>query len=163
MDLFLSIEMHNVWPILSAGIDNIPLTKYLVNQVLLSPEEKFETLSAYYPNAKFEDWENIVAGQRVQIIKKDNKGRGELKFGTEMVYSKDRTLSALLGASPGASTSVSIMLDLLNKIFPVEMKSSIWKKTIKAIVPSYGQSLIKDADLCKSTRNRTNEILKLAD
>ena len=163
LDLPLSIEMHNVWPMLSAGIHNIALTKYLISQVMQSPEDRFKALQVYYPEAKIEDWELTIAGQRVQIIKKDNRDGGVLKFGTEIVCAADGSLSALLGASPGASTSVSIMLNVLEKMFPNEMKSENWKKEIKAMIPTYGQSLIDNADLCMSTRKRTTDILKLED
>jgi len=163
LDLFLSIEMHNVWPMLSAGIDNIPLTKYLVDQVMQSPEDRFESLRAYYPEARFEDWDLKIAGQRVQIIKKDKDGNGKLQFGTEIVCAADGRLSALLGASPGASTSVSIMLEVLNKMFPEQMKSVQWISSIKEMIPSYGQSLISDKELCHKTRDRTSAVLKLDD
>lgn len=160
-DLFLSIESHNIWPLLSAGFKNIPLTKYLINQVMQSKEDKFEMLQKYYPEAQIEDWELEIAGQRVQIIKKDEEAGGVLKFGTEVVTSKDGSLTALLGASPGASTSVSIMIQLLEKAFPEAMESADWQNKIKAMIPSYGQLLRDDAELCRSTRARTTKILKL--
>lgn len=161
LDLFLSIEMHNVWPMLSAGVKNLELTKYLVEQVLQNKEDKFEFLQKYYPEAKIEDWEQETAGQRVQIIKKDGKGGGKLQFGTEVVSSADGSLSALLGASPGASTSVSIMLELLEDCFPENFRSSQWIEQIKEMIPSFGQSLITDGDLLRKTRSRTTSILKL--
>ncbi len=160
-DLPLSIEMHNVWPMLSAGIKNIDLTKYLIEQVFQSEEDRFAYLQNYYPEAKFEDWELITAGQRVQIIKKDEEKGGVLKFGTEIVSSADRSLACLLGASPGASTSVSIMLNVLSSFFPDQMASSEWKANIKEMIPSYGSSLIEDGKLCKKIRDRTTAILKL--
>ncbi|MCL4167847.1 UNVERIFIED_CONTAM: hypothetical protein GTU68_051555 [Idotea baltica] len=161
LDLFLSIEMHNVWPMLSAGSKNLDLTKYLMEQVLQSKEDKFNFLKLYYPEAKIEDWELEIAGQRVQIIKKDGKGGGKLQFGTEVVSSSDGSLSALLGASPGASTSVSIMLDVLNKCFPDNFLSKNWQIKIQNMIPSFGQSLIHNGALLKETRQRTTEILKL--
>ncbi|MCL4138653.1 UNVERIFIED_CONTAM: hypothetical protein GTU68_041493 [Idotea baltica] len=163
MDLPLSLEVHNIWPMLSAGIKNIDLTKYLIEQVFQSPEDRFEALQKYYPEAKMKDWELISAGQRVQIIKKDEEEGGVLKFGTEIVSSEDKSLAALLGASPGASTSVSIMIDVLNTCFPDEMKSEGWTKKLKEMIPSYGQSLIEDRDLCLSTREYTTKVLKLED
>lgn len=162
MDLPLSIEVHNIWPMLSAGIKNLGLTKYLVEQVLQSQEDKFNFLTAYYPSAKMEDWELAVAGQRVQIIKKDSKEGGVLKFGTEIVTDERGNLAALLGASPGASTAVSIMLDVLVKCFPNEMKSSDWQKKLKSIIPSYGASLITNGQLCNKTRSYTTEVLELS-
>ena len=162
-DLPLSLEMHNVWPMLSAGIHNIDLTKYLIEQVFQSPEDRFAYLQKYYPEAKFEDWELTMAGQRVQIIKKDKEEGGALKFGTEIVSSEDKSIAALLGASPGASTSVSIMIDVLSTCFPDKMKSRDWQDKMVKMIPSYGQSLIFDPILCRETRARTTKILKLED
>jgi len=163
LDLPLSLDAHNIYPIISAGINNISLTKYLIEQVMQSPEEKFEALVKYYPEAKFEDWELITAGQRVQIIKKDKEEGGKLQFGTEIVSSADKTLAALLGASPGASTAVSIMLNMLEKCFPEEMKSQEWKTKLTEMIPSYGSSLITDGELCKKTRAYSTDVLKLED
>jgi len=162
LDLPLSIEMHNIWPMLSAGVHNISLTKYLVTQVMQSQQDRFDFLKLFYPEAKYEDWELIKAGQRVQIIKKDDEEGGVLKFGTEIVTNEDNTLAALLGASPGASTSVSIMLDVLNVCFEDEMKSEAWQKKIKEMIPSYGESLIEDVELCRRTREMTTKVLKLS-
>ena len=161
LDLPLSLEVHNVWPMLSAGMKNIQLTKYLISEVFQTPEERFEALQKYYPEARFEDWELIVAGQRVQIIKKDESVGGALKFGTEVVCSSDKSLAALLGASPGASTSVSIMLNLLNVCFPEEMKSKSWRMKLEEMIPSFGKSLITDSVLCKRLRAYTTDVLKL--
>ena len=163
LDLPLSIEMHNVWPMLSAGMHNISLTKYLITQVMQSQEDRFEFLQTFYPNAKYEDWELITAGQRVQIIKKDSEDGGVLKFGTEIVTNNKKNLAALLGASPGASTSVSIMLDVLRTCFPDEMRSTIWQNMLMTIFPSYGRSLIQDGALLKDIRSYTTRILKLED
>lgn len=159
-DLPLSVEIHNVWPMLSAGVHNIGLTKYLIEQVFQSPEDRFDFLKLYYPEARFEDWELISAGQRVQIIKKDEKDGGKLQFGTEVVSNEDNTLLALLGASPGASTAVSIMLKLLNICHPEKMNGE-WNRKLKEIFPSYGQSLITDGKLLDRIRDYTTEILKL--
>lgn len=162
-DLPLSIEVHNVWPMLSAGVQNVALTKYLIEQVFQSPEDRFEALQQFYPEAESNDWELITAGQRVQIIKRDGKGGGVLQFGTEIVTSADLSIAALLGASPGASTSVSIMLDLLHTCFPDRMQSQEWKNRLIKMIPSYGQSLIKNGGLCRDMREYTTEILKLED
>jgi len=161
LDLPLSIEMHNIWPMLSAGFHNIELTKYLIEQVFQSKEDKFEYMKLYYPEAKPEDWELEIAGQRVQIIKKDKKEGGVLKFGTEVVKNESGNLSCLLGASPGASTSVSIMIDVLKKCFPDAMESEDWKAKMRDMIPTYGQSLVENGQLLHETRNRTTRILKL--
>jgi len=161
LDLPLSIEVHNVWPILVAGVKNIDLTKYLIKQNAQTREDRFEELLAYYPNAQIDDWELTVAGQRVQIIQKDKDEGGVLKFGTEIVCSADKSISALLGASPGASTSVSVMLEVIEHMFPNEMKTAEWQKAIQEMIPSFGQSILDDASLCMKTRERTTEILNL--
>ncbi|MDF1697766.1 MAG: malate dehydrogenase (quinone) [Saprospiraceae bacterium] len=162
-DLPLSLEVHNIWPMLSAGYKNLDLTKYLVEQVFQSMDERLDFLKLYYPEAKDEDWELAVAGQRVQIIKNDDKKGGVLKFGTEVVKCADGSLAALLGASPGASTSTSIMIDVLNECFPDQMQTTEWKLKMKEMIPTYGKSLVTDGDLMHKTRDRTTQILKLED
>lgn len=161
LDLPLSLEVHNIWPLLTAGVQNIGLTKYLISQVVQSKEDRFDFLKTFYPEAQFEDWDLITAGQRVQIIKKDKSGKGVLKFGTEIVTNKKKNIAALLGASPGASTSVSIMLNVLKVCFETEMKSDTWVAEIKSLIPSYGRSLIEDGKLCLNTRDKTTKVLKL--
>lgn len=161
LDLPLSIEMHNVWPILSAGMHNIELTKYLIKQVTQSEEDRFRELTVFYPTANSDDWILTTAGQRVQIIKKDKDSGGVLRFGTEIVCAADGSIAALLGASPGASTSVSIMLDVISHMFPEAFTSRPWQDTIRQMIPTYGQSLIEDGDLCLATRERTSKILQL--
>lgn len=155
-DLPKSIEWSNIKPMLAAGLHNIPLTKYLIEQVRQSKDEKIEALREFFPNAVGSDWDEAVAGQRVQVIKKDEKEGGILQFGTEIVASKDGSIAALLGASPGASTSVKIMLDVIEKCFPEEMKN--WEGKIKQMIPSY--KMIDESALL-AHRARANEILKL--
>jgi malate dehydrogenase (quinone) len=161
MDLFKSIKLDNILPMIAAGMDNLPLTKYLIDQVKQSPEERFHSLKQFVPHAKMQDWELQVAGQRVQVIKKDTEQLGVLEFGTEVISSQDGSLAALLGASPGASTAVSIMINLLEKCFPDKLKSDSWQKKLKEMIPSFGESLAADAQLLKRTRSRTSEILGL--
>jgi malate dehydrogenase (quinone) len=160
-DLVGSLELDNLFPMLSAGAHNLPLTKYLIEQASQSQEDRIEALKEYLPEAKAEDWELEIAGQRVQVIKKDEEEGGVLEFGTEIVCAGDGSLAALLGASPGASVSVSVMLDVLKKCFKTEMASEQWQTKLKLMIPSYGQSLKDDAELCKKTRERTNRILQL--
>lgn len=160
-DLAGSIELDNILPMLSAGAHNLPLTKYLIKQASQSDKERFEALRDYFPEARMEDWEMVVAGQRVQIIKKDEEEGGILEFGTEIVNAADGSLAALLGASPGASTSVGIMLDVLKRCFNTQMASVEWQTKLKQMIPSYRQSLSEDPELCRKTRQRTSEILHL--
>jgi malate dehydrogenase (quinone) len=161
MDLPLSIEFANIYPMLSAGWHNLDLTKYLIKQVAQSDEDRMDALKEYLPYANAEDWELAIAGQRVQVIKKDEEEGGVLEFGTEIVAAGDGSIAALLGASPGASTSVSVMIDVLKKCFPVQMESEAWKAKLKTMIPSYGQKLSEDAALCKAVRERTTRLLEL--
>ncbi|KAB7730360.1 malate:quinone oxidoreductase [Rudanella paleaurantiibacter] len=161
LDLPKSIQMANLAPMLMAGLHNIPLTRYLIQQVMQSPEDRLFALREYFPNAQMQDWELEVAGQRVQVIKKDEEEGGVLEFGTEIVSAADGTIAALLGASPGASTAVSIMLDLLNRCFPDRIIREDNQQKIKEMIPSYGRSLAKDPELTRQIRERTSEVLGL--
>lgn len=134
-DLLKSIGVHNVRTVVAAGLDNLDLTRYLVGQAMLSVDQRIELLRAYYPRAEDDDWAPQVAGLRVQIIKSDGKGGGELKFGTEIVTSADGTIAALLGASPGASTAVAIMLDVLARCFPAQWASTAWQSRLAELLP----------------------------
>jgi malate dehydrogenase (quinone) len=160
-DLAASIRIANIRPMISAGLKSIDLTKYLIEQVRQSPEDRFVALKEYMPDAKIEDWELEYAGQRVQVIKKKASGGGILEFGTEVVSAADGTIAALLGASPGASTATSIMFDLMNKCFKKQMKSVAWQQKIKEIIPSYGSKLAEYDELCTQVRTRTSKALKL--
>lgn len=162
-DLAKSIQLDNIKPMVSAGINNIPLTKYLIEQVFQSSDDRMKALRDYVPSAKAEDWTLETAGQRVQVIKKDKNGKGKLEFGTEVVNAADGSLAVLLGASPGASTAVSIMLDLLHRCFPTQMASPEWQHKIKEMIPSFGQSLNANPELADAIRIKTGTVLKLRD
>ena len=114
-------------------------------------------LREYVPTAKSKDWILETAGQRVQVIKKDGEGKGVLEFGTEVITSADGSIAGLLGASPGASTATSIMLDLIEKCF----NNEDWTEKLKEMIPSYGQSLNDNKELCEELRKNSSEILKL--
>lgn len=156
-DLFTSIRLNNIIPMIGAGLKNIPLTKYLIDQVRQSGDERMSALREYVPTANKKDWVLETAGQRVQVIKKDGEGKGVLEFGTEVITSADGTIAGLLGASPGASTATSIMLDLIEKCF----KNEDWNEKLKEIIPSYKKSLNENEDLCNEIRENTSTILNL--
>jgi malate dehydrogenase (quinone) len=161
LDLFESIETSNIVPLLSVARDNFDLTEYLMGQLLLTPHQRFRTLQDYYPNAMQAEWRLQVAGQRVQIIKPDMDKGGLLEFGTELVAAADRSLVALLGASPGASTAAFIAISVLEKCFAQELTASAWLPKLKQIIPSYGVSLIDDAVMTQNVRAETARTLKI--
>lgn len=161
LDLPESIRPANVEPLLAVARDNFDLTEYLIDQVLQSESHRLATLDEYYPTAKPEDWRLQVAGQRVQIIKPDVKRGGFLEFGTELVAAADRSLVALLGASPGASTAASIAINVLKKCFPDRLDNSGWLPKLRAIIPSYGISLIDDEAMTRKVRADTATVLKI--
>ena len=161
LDLPLSIKINNIRPMISAGLDNLQLTKYLIDQVRQSPEDRMVALREYLPTAKMEDWELETAGQRVQVIKKDEKHGGVLEFGTEVVTAADGSIAALLGASPGASTAVSIMITLMERCFSDQIKTEDWQKKLKSMIPSYGQPLNGNAQLTEEIRIQTTHALSL--
>jgi malate dehydrogenase (quinone) len=144
-----------------AGYKNIPLTKYLIEQVRLKPKDRINALREYVPNARSKDWKIERAGQRVQVIKKDEKEGGVLEFGTEVITTADGTLSVLLGASPGASTAVSIMIDLVGRCFKEKLETSEWQEKLKMMIPSFGQTLNDNPVLLDEIRKNTGEVLKL--
>jgi malate dehydrogenase (quinone) len=145
----------------AAAFQNIPLTGYLIGQVLQSQKARINALREFLPTVRAEDWKLMNAGQRVQVIKKDAKKGGVLQFGTEVVSAKDGSIAALLGASPGASTAVAIMLELLDDCFPEEMKSLPWQAKLREMIPSYGSSLIRDTALDSRINSWTRETLGL--
>ncbi len=161
MDLIKSIKMDNIPSMLGAFWHNLPLTKYLVEQVTSSHEDRMDDLRKFVKDAKSEDWEVLLAGQRVQIIKKDDYEGGRLQFGTEVVHSKDGSITALLGASPGASTAVSIMLDVLEIAFPEIVNSEKGKKLLKQIVPLWKTEPTKA--VFKNELERCERVLELKD
>ncbi|WP_432221728.1 malate:quinone oxidoreductase [Flavobacterium sp. TMP13] len=160
-DLPLSIQFDNIIPMLSAGIKNIPLTKYLIQQVRQSQDDRIDALREYLPTAKAEDWVLERAGQRVQVIKNDEKKGGVLEFGTEVITTHDGTMAVLLGASPGASTAVSIMLSLIDKCFHEQAKTIEWQSKFKEMIPSFGQTLNDKPELLHTVRDRTAKVLGL--
>ncbi len=160
-DLFKTIRGSNVRPMLKVGFHNLGLERYLIQQVKLSLNDRITQLRRFYPEAKKEDWRLEVAGNRVQVIRKDPIKGGTLQFGTQIVKAADGSLSALLGASPGASTSVSVMLELLAQCFPDLMRSQ-WQSKLQALIPSYGHRLAADPALVGEIRAWTSASLQLS-
>ncbi|OMF50008.1 malate:quinone oxidoreductase [Paenibacillus peoriae] len=161
LDLIGSVKPNNLITMLAAGAKEMALTKYLIQQVMLSNEKRLEELREFIPNAKIEDWGIVVAGQRVQVIKDTEGGKGTLQFGTEVVSAADGSVAALLGASPGASTAVHVMLEVLEKCFPQHMEE--WQPKIKEMIPSYGVSLAENPELYQEIYDSTTEVLGLGE
>ncbi|KAB8045032.1 malate dehydrogenase (quinone) [Janthinobacterium aquaticum] len=161
-DIAKATTPSNIIPQLQVGMNEFSLVKYLAQQLELSKEEKMAALRHYMPEAKDGDWRLWQAGQRVQIIKNVPGKGGQLKLGTEVVVSQDRSVSALLGASPGGSTSPAIMLSLLEKVFADKMKTEAWQSKIREIVPTYGQKLNENPQLLAAEWAATAETLQLA-
>ncbi|TCP52598.1 malate dehydrogenase (quinone) [Tumebacillus sp. BK434] len=159
LDLIGSVKPNNVMTMMAAGVKEMALTKYLIQQVMLSTDKRMEELREFIPHAKKEDWEIVVAGQRVQVIKDTAAGKGTLQFGTEVISAADGSIAALLGASPGASTAVHVMLEVLEKCFPQHMME--WEEKIKAMIPSYGVSLVQNPELFHELHTSTAQALGL--
>ncbi|UUQ65234.1 malate dehydrogenase (quinone) [Pseudomonas fuscovaginae UPB0736] len=161
-DLLTSTTTHNFWPMTRVGIDQFDLVQYLGGQLMMSDDDRFNALKEYFPEAKKEDWRLWQAGQRVQIIKRDEEKGGVLKLGTEVVAAKDNSIAGLLGASPGASTAAPIMLGVLEKIFKDKVATPAWQEKLHQIVPSYGTKLNSSPEAVQKEWNYTAEILQLA-
>ncbi|WP_400244430.1 malate:quinone oxidoreductase [Niallia sp. JL1B1071] len=161
-DLITSVKPDNLFTMLAAGAKNMSLTSYLMQQLMLSKEKRIEELREFIPNAKAEDWDLVVAGQRVQVIKDTEAGgKGTLQFGTEVVTAADGSIAALLGASPGASTAVHVMLEVIRKCFPEQMPE--WESKLKEMIPSYGDSLKENPELLHEVQMLTTQALGLSE
>jgi malate dehydrogenase (quinone) len=135
-DLPRAIKFNNVASMLGAGVSQLSLLSYLIGQVVMSEPARVDALREFAPSAVDSDWETTIAGQRVQVIRRDKRKGGVLDFNTTVVGAADGSIAGLLGASPGASTAVSVMLDVLERCFPDRYQS--WLPTLKEMVPSLG-------------------------
>ena len=160
-DLAGSVKPFNLLPSLQVGASNFDLVRYLVGQVVQSQEQRLQSLRQFLPQARADDWELAVAGQRVQIIKQID-GRGCLQMCTEVVSSADASLAALLGGSPGASTAVQTMVEVLQRCWPERFAGRAWQEQLHALIPGWGHNLAADPARLEALRIRSNRLLGLA-
>ena len=158
-DLPGSVRLGNLVPMLAVGKDNLDLTKYLIEQVLQKPAQRLAALREFFPGATLDDWKLETAGQRVQIIKQDAKKGGVLQFGTEIVAAADGSIAALLGASPGASTAVDVMVKIIERCFPTRIH--VWRDQLREILPAYGHQLATDPAFYRQVRTESDQTLGL--
>ncbi|MBB5831737.1 malate:quinone oxidoreductase [Brachybacterium aquaticum] len=158
-DLFESIKPSNVTQMMAVAPPNLDLMVYLGSQLAATSHKRFEALLEYMPDARESDWEEVTAGQRVQVIAPDQKKHGVLQFGTQLITAADGSIGGMLGASPGASTATSIMLSMLEKMFPQRIET--WRPTLQQMVPSWGTKLSEDPEQAHRTLERTADTLGL--
>ena len=158
-DFFLSIRWHNLLPMVAVALQNLPLVSYLIRELIANRSQRLQSLRDFYPGVNPDDWYELEAGQRVQVIKPDSEKGGVLQFGTEMVSGSDGTIAGLLGASPGASTTVPIMLSVLESCFPSKIRE--WMPIIQKMVPSYGTQLSESPSMAKKSLSSTAKKLGL--
>ena len=134
-DLAASLRPGNLATLLRTGWRQRVLVEFLVRQALQSEETRVAALREFYPAAEAADWRLVEAGIRVQALKRADAGR--LSFGTEVVTAPDGTLAALLGASPGASVSTDIALQVLRACFPALLETAEVRTRLRAMVPTF--------------------------
>jgi len=163
LDLPGSVKPHNLATLVKIGATNLDLVKYLVQQGTQSMDDRMEVLHVFYPGAKKEDWKLVDAGIRVQAIKKTDGQAGIVHYGTEVITNEDRTLSALLGASPGASVCVHIVLEVIEKCLPHLISTDEGKTRLKAMIPTCDIDIKKpeNADTFRTQSRRASELLQL--
>ena len=160
LDLVKSLRLGNIPSYLGVGVQEMGLTKYLIEEVLKDQAARVESLREYMPEARAEDWELVTAGQRVQVIKPIGAPKfGSLEFGTALINSNDGTIAGLMGASPGASIAPSAMLEVLERCFGNRIAD--WAPKLKEMIPSYGTRLSKDSNLFNEQWDRSQKALKL--
>jgi malate dehydrogenase (quinone) len=160
LDLPLSVRPKNLLPYISVALKNFDLLRYLIKEVTKSKKAKFEMLKEFVPSARETDWTYYEAGQRAQIIKPEGR-LGSLQFGTEVISSRDGTIAGLLGASPGASVSVSAMLDVLEILAPAELESFTVGE-LSLSVQGYREGINAKPTIAKRLLSSSAKTLKLS-
>jgi malate dehydrogenase (quinone) len=160
-DLVRSIKLHNLKTLFIIFFKEWALLKYLIKQNFKTHNDRLKDLREFYPEADGKDWYLRDAGIRVQIIKRTKKEGAKIEFGTEIIFSSDKSLAALLGASPGASISVHSMINIIERCFLNKKNSRQWKAKIRHMIPSYGLDLARNSGLLKKIRANNEKILGL--
>jgi malate dehydrogenase (quinone) len=158
-DLLGSIRIDNIASLIKVGLHNIPLVRYLIQQGTQSMKTRMKELRAFFPDAREEDWRLIEAGIRVQAIKKEDGDAGIVHFGTEVLTTEDLSLSSLLGASPGASVSTNIILEVIKRCFADSLVTPEGHARMKAMVPSYDEDLTQP-EMAARQRELSGEAFK---
>jgi malate dehydrogenase (quinone) len=157
-DLPFSIKPNNLASMLGVGLTELSLVKYLVGQLRLSEGDRVDALREFAPGAVDSDWELDVAGQRVQVIRRKGAG-GVLEFGTTVLSAADGSIAGLLGASPGASTAVPAMLEVMERCFADRLPA--WQPKLQEMVPSFGTELSSEPKLFEEVWAWGTKVLKL--
>jgi malate dehydrogenase (quinone) len=158
-DAFKMIKCHNIFTLAMSALQNFDLVLYLVGMLLATKRSRMKDLSDIMPSAVPDDWTLITAGMRVQVIKKDKPvaeggtGKYIFQFGTEVVFGPNLNICGLLGASPGASTAVQVVFDIVQKAYSHRLDK--WKPKLKEMVPSFGIKLANDPQMAESVLQTT--------
>ena len=163
LDLPLSVKPDNLATLIKIGVHNLDLVRYLVQQGTQSMADRMEVMHVFYPAAEAKDWKLIDAGIRVQAIKKTDGEAGIVHYGTEVITNSDKTISALLGASPGASVSVHIVMEVLIKCFPHLLETAEGAARMKEMIPTYDVDikLPKNAEYYRECATKATKQLAL--
>ena len=158
------MKPDNLATLLKIGVTNLQLVKYLLQQGTQSMADRMEVLHVFYPGAKAEDWKLIDAGIRVQAIKKTDGEAGIVHYGTEVITNEDRSISALLGASPGASVSVNIVLEVIKMCFPNLLETSAGQARMAEMIPTWQEDIKRPENAARfhEVSRRASEVLGLA-
>lgn len=156
-DFFTTLRPSNLWTVASAGATNLDLVRFLISELLATPTRRFRQLQRYLPTAHRDEWELIPAGQRAQLVTPGPRGVGVLQQGTELITTADRAVSGLLGASPGASTAVPIMIDLLRRCFPDEWQHR-WEAALTDAVPGLAVTEWTDHAVAQATASTAQSL-----
>lgn len=159
-DLARSVRPGNIREMIAVAPPNIDLMTYLVGELAKGHRARMAALREFMPQANADEWELVTAGQRVQVIAPDAHRTSVLQFGTQLIVAADHSLAGMLGASPGASTAVDIMLRLLGTAFP--SRATGWRLRLQELVPSFAKPLSLDPDAAHRSLAETAEVLGLA-